>query len=318
MPRPFSQATAEQVVSVAEAAVALSDKAEAATIATFTDLPQGHTDKALELAIDMGLLKKNGNLFEASNPLCKLLRTPHDRERAAVLRIMLESFLPFTVFREELEATKDAGIAASRTKAKIDLACHREDVKDTLLSLATYSGALIVSHGGSYERDSRSMTNLLLELAVGSEEIGAAIHIIRQELSDEAANLVDHDAVIVPLATSLRHASAGGAGREAVLHAGNAVDTFLDWYAAEQGGNLQGATGINGKLDKLQQQSRLPKKLVFIGKYVGHVRNAADHGNDADIGAPWNICDATGRNFVFVAVSFIRSVIAYKAGRFEA
>lgn len=315
--RSFSQATAEQVVLVSEAVVALSPNATASTVAIFTDLPQGHTDKALKLAIDIGLVSQTGQTFSEASPLCRLLRTPHDKERAAVLRIMIESYLPFTVFREELEACNDASVAASRTKAKLDLDCHREDAKDTLLNLATYSGALTVSHGGAYERDSRSMTNLLLELALGSEEVAAAIFTVRKELGDDAANIMDHEQMIVPLATSLRHASAGGSGREAVLHAGNAVDTFLDWYGQDQGANLAGATGINGKLDKLQQQGYLPKKIVFIGKYLGHVRNAADHGNDTEIGAPWNVGDGTGRNFVFVAIEFIKSVVAKRTGRFE-
>jgi len=317
MPRAFSQATAEQVISVSEAAVALRSEANVGNIGKYTDLPQGHTEKALALSVDLGLLSENGGTYTPLSSLCKLLRTPHDKERAAVLRITLESYEPFYIFREELEATRDPTQAANRTKTRLDLDCHREEIKDTLLNLATYSGALIANHGGAYERDLKSMSNLLVELAAGSSEEGASIHTVREELGQEAAGLVDHGNVIVPLATALRHASGGGAGREAVLHAGNAVDSFLDWFAQDVGGNLQGATGINGKLDKLQQQGHLPKKLQFVGKYVGHVRNAADHGVDADIGAAWDITDATGRNFVFVAAQFIRATVAHRNHRHE-
>ena len=184
------------------------------------------------------------------------------------------------------------------------------------MNLATYSGALKAGHGNSYERDSKSATNLLAELAAGSAEDAAAIYTVREELGRLAANLVNHNEVVFPLASSLRHAS-GGAAREAILYAGNAVDSFLDWYAIDRGANLQGATGINGKLEKLQQQNFLPKKLVFIGKYIGHLRNAADHGIDADVGAAWEISQGTGRNHVFVATSFIRSVVAFRSGQFE-
>ena len=317
MPRAFSQATAEQVIAVSEASVALNPSANVNAISRFTDLPEERTERALALAVDLGLLAENAGMFTPANPLCKLLRTPHDSERAAVLRIAIESYRPFLVFREELEATNDPTAAANQTKAILDLDCHREEIKDTLLNLATYSGALIASHGNAYERDLKSMSNLLQELASGSSQESAAIFAVRQELGEEASKLVDHDEVISPLASGLRHASGGSAGREAVLHAGNAVDSFLDWYANNSNLNLAGAVGINGKLEKLRQQGSLPKKLVSVGKYLGHIRNAADHGIDTDTGAPWDISEATGRNLVFVAITFIRSVVAYKAGRHE-
>ena len=317
MPRQFSQATAEQVIHVSEAVVALRDSADVPSIAKYTDLPTTVTEKALGLAVDLGLLDENGNIYLPCSPLCKLLRTPQETEKAAVLRVTIESYEPFLVFREEYEATKDASRAATRTKTRLDLDCHREEVKDTLVNLATFSGALKVSHGNTFERDDQSMRNLLAELAARSGEEAAAIHTIRQELGDDAAAEVDHENIIRPLATALRHASGGAAGREAVLHAGNAVDSFLDWYAVETNINLQGATGINGKLDRLQQQGNLPKKLVFIGKYVGHTRNAADHGFDQDVGAAWDVSEATGRNIVFVATRFIASVLARRNGHHE-
>jgi hypothetical protein len=75
---------------------------------------------------------------------------------------------------------------------------------------------------------------------------------------------------------------------------------------------LTGATGINAKLDKFDQARKLPKKLVHVGKYLGHIRNAADHGVDADVGAPWNIRTATGLEYVFVACSFVAASIAHE------
>ena len=317
MPRVFHQATAEQVMAVSEASAALVMPADVKVISRFTDLPEEHTEKALALAIDLGLLAEDAGFFSPASPLCKLLRTPHDNERAAVLRIAIESYTPFLIFREELEATNDPTAAAHRTKEALDLDCHREELKATLLNLATYSGALIASHGNTYKRDLESMSNLLHELASGSREESAAILAVRRELGEEAFQLVDHDGVVSPLASSLRYASGGGSGRAAVLYVGNAMDSFLDWYAADRGVNLAGATGINGKIDKLQREQHLPKKLVFIGKYVGHTRNAADHGNDVEVGTHWNISDATGRNLVFVATSFIKSIIAYRANRYE-
>lgn len=311
MPRPFHQATAEQVVIVSEAVVSLSG-GDSATIAAFTDLPPATADNALNLASDMGLLSENAGQFTIESPLCRLLRTPQDGEKAAILRVTIESYEPFLVFREEHEATDNVTDAAQRTKVKLDLDCHREQVKETLLSLATYSGALTAGQGNTYERDARGLTALLDELAAGSREVAEATLTIREELGDAAAQ-VDHDHVILPLVAGLRHAAASN-GREAVLQAGIAVENFLTAVAAHHTTNIVGANGINAKMDRLRQAGHYPPKLLNVCKYVGHVRNAADHGADADIGAPWDVTAQTGRNYVFVAAMLIRSMISHRNG----
>lgn len=314
MPRPFHQATAEQVVIVSEAVVSLNG-GDAATVAAFTDLPQATADNALKLSGDMGLLSENAGNFTIESPLCRLLRTPQDGEKAAILRVTIESYEPFLVFREEHEATNNVTDAAQRTKAKLELDCHREQIKETLLSLATYSGALTAGQGNTYERDARGLTALLNELAAGSREVAEATLTIREELG-EAAGQVDHDQVILPLVAGLRHAAASN-GREAVLQSGIAVENFLTAAAAHHGTNIAGANGVNAKMDRLVQAGHYPEKLLNVCKYVGHVRNAADHGADADIGAPWNISAQTGRNYVFVAAMLIRSMLGHRAGNHD-
>ncbi len=310
MVRHFYQATAEQVVVVSEAVASLKE-GDATTIASFTDLLPETANNALHLASDLGLLSENSGEFTLGNPLCRLLRTPQDGEKAAILRVTIESYEPFLIFREEHEATNNITDAAQRTKVKLNLDCHREQVKETLLSLATYSGALTAGQGNTYERDARGLTAVLDELAAGSREIAEATLTIREELGDAAVQ-VDHDHVILPLAAGLRHAAASN-GREAVLQAGIAVENFLTAAAAHHATNIAGANGINAKMDRLRQAGHYPPKLLNICKYVGHVRNAADHGADAEIGEPWNITAQTGRNYVFVAAMFIRSMLAHRA-----
>jgi hypothetical protein len=303
------------VIIVSEAVVALSGS-DAAAVAAFTDLPQVTVDGALKLATDMGLLSENAGQFSSASPLCKLLRTPQDGEKAAILRVTIESYEPFLVFREELEATSNVTDAAQRTKAKLDLDCHREQVKETLLSLATYSGALKAGHGNSFERDAKGISALLDELAAGSREVAEATHTIRSELGADAAGQVDNDQVILFLVAGLRHAAASN-GREAVLQAGIAVENFLTATAAHHAVNIATAHGVNAKMQNLVTAGHYPLKLHNVCKYLGHVRNAADHGADANIGAPWDISAQTGRNYVFVAAMFIRSMLAHRAGRHD-
>ena len=314
MPRPFHQATAEQVVAVSEAVVSLGNSAVDA-IAAFTDLPLAIADGALRLAVDMNLLTESANQFSIDSPLCKLLRTPQDREKAAILRVALESYEPFQVFREEHDATGNVSDAAQRTKVKLDLTSHREEIKATLLSLATYSGALTPGQGNNYSQDAQGLTAILDELVAGSREIADATQTIRQEIGVDIG-LVDYALVIMPLVAGLRHAVAG-AGREAILQAGIGIENFLVSVAAHHGTNIAGANGINAKMDRLVQASLYPGKLQNICKYLGHVRNAADHGADAEIGAPWDVSTHTGRNYIFVATMFIRAMLSHRNGRHD-
>lgn len=317
MPRAFFSATAEQVVAVTEAIVASGGPADQAFVEGFADLNADQARNALSLSVDLGLLSAAGQNFEVTSPLCRLLRTPHDTERAAVIRIVLEGHQPFLVFREELEATGDPATAANRTKARLELDAHREDIRSTLLGLATYSGALKAGQGGQYERDSKSQSNMLEELASGCAEQGASIYRVRTVLGEELANSVSHENVIDPLAAGLRHAAGAGGGREAVVNAGNAVESFLSDLAGRHGIDVAGAHGINAKLIQIQRAGRMPTKLLNVGQYLGHVRNAADHGVDPEIGDAWAISDGTGLNYVFVALNFLKAVIAREANRNE-
>lgn len=314
MPRTFSAATAEQVVATVEAVVALGDSASVPLVAEFTDLSEAQAQSALALAGDLGLLDPTKDSLKELNPICRLLRTPHDKQRAAVIRIVLESYDVFTVFLEELQASGDPSAAAIRTKTRLQLNAHREDIKNTILGLSTYSGALIAGHGGQYQRDTDSFSTLVLELAAGAADQAAAIHEVRSRIGNDAANQTSYDNVILPLAAALRHAAGGGA-REAVVNAGNAVETFLGEYAARRGVDTAGAHGLNAKIDRLKNGNALPAKLVFNGKYLGHFRNAADHGNDAEIDDAWTFEEASGLNFVLVAMSYVRALHAYENGQ---
>jgi hypothetical protein len=55
---------------------------------------------------------------------------------------------------------------------------------------------------------------------------------------------------------------------------------------------------------------------VEAAKYLGQVRNAADHGVDVDpeVGAVWHIQRTTSVQYVFVACSFIASALERETG----
>lgn len=313
MPRQFSPATAEQVVGSVEAVIALGISATPARVAEVADFPEPATQAALDLAEDLGLLSSNNGEYSLANPIGRFLVTPRQPQKAHVIRIVLESYEPFTRFRERLEATGRVDEAARQTKALLDLNPHRDEIRQTLVNLGTYAEALASAGGGHYEAASGVMDNHLADLVRVVEEITDATALIRRQLGPDAVNVVSEDEVIAGLADAIMKAQ-GGDSDGSVFEAGNAIESYLERLAERQNINVQGAHGINAKLERLHQDGFLPTKLKHFGKYLGHLRNAADHGVDQEISAEWEISENSGLEYVFVACSFIAAVTRRENG----
>ena len=78
----------------------------------------------------------------------------------------METYRPFSVFRDRLSATGSVDTAAQQTKALLDLDAHREEVKDTLISLGTYTSALRAEGGGRYSASDEELSNQIQQLAL--------------------------------------------------------------------------------------------------------------------------------------------------------
>lgn len=253
--------------------------------------------------------------FESSNPLCRFLATKAQLQKATVVRVLLESYKPFVTFRERLSATGNVVDAGRQTKAAHSLPERHGDISATLLSLGTFSQAIRTGGGGHYEVATGSEENSLERLMLGCAEMAASEELIRKLVGIDAIGWISRDHVVIPLSDAMRRADAQD-GQGAITQAGNAIESFLIALASQFPTQLNG-TGINAKLEELKRAdvSKMPSKLMFAGKYLGHIRNAADHGVDADIGAPWSIRPATGREYVFVACSFIAACTALILGK---
>jgi hypothetical protein len=146
-------------------------------------------------------------------------------------------------------------------------------------------------------------------LAESAADEHAAELVVRAQLGTRAADLVSRAEVIRPLAKALVHARAGEADA-AVTEAGNAVESFLTEYGNRNSVNTATEFGINAKAAKIAAAGHLPTKLKAVSAFLGHIRNAADHGIDADIGASWGIRDETGLAYTFVACGFVTSCVS--------
>jgi hypothetical protein len=310
-----SPTTAEQVMAAIEAVVANGASAEADIVAAFLDTTPVRATAALDMAVELGLLTKQGAAYKASSPLCRYTLNPE--QKAAVLRVAIEAYTPFTKFRERLVSTADVSVAARQTKTLCQLTADRDEVRDTLLSLGTYSHALVTEGAGNYQLEVGAHANHLQVLSAACTQLMAAEGRIRAQLGPAAEQILANlrDNVIVPLADALVRAN-NRDGPGAVQQAGNAVEAHIDALAARKAVALGNATGIISKLQRFENPTRqLPAKLIHVGAYLGSVRNAADHGGDAHIAnARWKIRDATGLEYVYVACSFIAATIAFERG----
>jgi hypothetical protein len=305
-----SRTTAEHVVGAAEAAFLNGNPTTAIFISEFLETTLPNANAAIELALELGLLSTDGSTYTAEGVLCRFTAIPE--QRVAVMRILIENYRPFTVFRERLLATADLNGAARATKTLCNLPADRDVVKDTLISLGTYSRALIGEGGGNYQLDSTSLDSALRVIASACKDVVMAEGRIRSQLGPEAEAVLAplRNEVIVKLADALRRAN-GRDAAGAVQAAGNAVESHITAMAVRMTVDLTSATGIMQKLSKFGGTPRhLPRNLIHIGNYLGAIRNAADHGPDGDINnASWQIRDATGLEYVFVACSFIAATI---------
>ena len=280
----------------------------------FCDLSLNQVTNAIGLASDLGLVQEQSGQYKPASVLSRFFSSPNEQQKAAVLRVVLETYEPFLVFRERLVATNSADTAAQQTKALLDLDAHREEVKDTLISLGTYTRALNIQGGGRYEAANEPLSQELQELASACDDLVSAEARIRLQIG-QRANELDRDEVLLPLARALLKAKNGHAA-DAVTDGATAVESFLVRLGGRMGVGLAGANGIIQKLDRFRPRNNLPAKVVEAAKYLGQLRNAADHGVDVDpaVGAIWQIQESSGLNYVFVACSFISACLEIESG----
>ncbi len=249
---------------------------------------------------------------------CAIYLCSSEREcKAAILRFVLEQYEPYQTFKSRLELTGVVGEAATQTKALHNLQAHRQIISGTFCDLGTYAQSLISEGGGLYRPRAESAKGFLTILDSVIQDREAAAGQVRRRLGEEAATWVDRNTVLENLITAYQRAATASQDQRApIVHAGNAVESFLAQLTAHRGVNVQNATGINSKADVLANAGHMLSKHKFMVKYLGHIRNAADHGVDAEIGDQWAVSSNTAIEFVHVAQSLISAIVAHINNRF--
>jgi len=318
MPYEIYQTSAENVIVATDAALQKPEGVDEALVSTFLDTTRAYARDALQMARELSLLREpQTGLFIPDSKCALYLCTAVRESKAAILRYVLEQYEPYRTFKGRLALTGIVGEAATQTKALHNIEAHRQVISTTFCDLGTYAQPLISEGGGLYRpRHDDPQTYLKILDRVIQERETATIE-VRNRLGEEAVNWIDGPNVLENLITAYQRAAiAEHDPRSPIVHAGNALESFLSQVAAHHNVNVGNAHGINARADVLKNAGHLLSKHNFMAKYLGHVRNAADHGIDSEIGTQWEVSPKTAVEYVHVAQSVITAIVAQINNRF--
>jgi len=310
MPYQISQTTAEEIISATDAVLQKNIGAGINLIAGFLTTSVPNAQNAINMAVEIGLVRQNQNQeYEPLFPYASYLCTGNAQQKAAVLRFILEEYKPYKLFKSRLKITSSAPDSATQIKALLNLSADRTEICNTLISLGTYTNSIRTQGAGRYTPNTTNEYNFIRIVNEVVQNRQSAELLIRERLGEDICNWIDLDNVLNPLITSFqRAANADIDSRAPIVHCGNAFESFLVQVASYYNVNVTGAPGINAKIDQICQAHFLTTKHKNICKYLGHIRNAVDHGIDQEINQTWNISSNTSQEYVHVCLTTIRSI----------
>lgn len=315
--------TAEHVIGATDAVLLKNTiGCDSQFISSFLDVPIVVSDNALKMAEQIGLIKFDcsSNLYYPNSPFATYLVTSNDKQKATVIRLLIEQYEPYKIFKERLWVTGLVDVASEQVKTYFHLTSHRDEIKNTIISLGTFTHSLISEGAGLYrvaEIDNGQVDFLLKFDEIVSQREKAEI-IVRKMFNQNALSFMDNVETLEPIITAYQKLCTSKTdSRSPILYAGNAFESFLVNYANHFHVSLVGKTGVNSKIDAIASNTNnMTTKHKFMGKYIGHIRNSCDHGVDSEIGQSWNISERTSHEYVHVVITCINNLSNFLKGNF--
>jgi hypothetical protein len=317
------QCTAEQVIEVAETVAISAESVDAQRVADHVNHPVQTVERALSVAESLGLVTAQDGSYDAAAPYGHYFSQATETRRIDVLRFALEAFPAYRFFKQRVALHRDPLKAARETKHRFGYTNHEGEVRETLVSLGQFSGSLIYATETGYVVATSEEAEGFLAAAEQIAIQGASVEaFIRELLGEETYGYVqnEEEGIITHLRSALQKVVAGERDRSTVVHIGNACENFLVKVAREAvpAVDLSGATGVTSKAQRLEDGKVIASKHMGYMRFLGHLRNAADHGEDQDINAEWEIAPESVQLGALVLLAAIKSVSAYVlAGRAE-
>lgn len=197
-------------------------------------------------------------------------------------------------------------------KDSLDMMTSNErDVKNTLISIATYAKALKSEGANLYSFVEDVDAVGIIEAALRSANITE--NSLRTYWGENLYTFVNTSNVFAPLVEALQKTHSGTMDvRSIVVCAANAFESFLADFAVRKGVSLSGRNGILQKRDALS--AYISKKHRGMIEFVGQVRNAADHGADPDENNQvWTISNETARIYPCIIAALIKAIFSRDA-----
>ncbi len=311
--------TAEDIVAVVDAVCAKAGNANQSFIAQFTGIAtDDQVKKAIHMAVELRLLK-----YDSSNDMYlvdmflanKLVMAKTDEQKAAVMKIILEEYEPYKIFKVRYRYTNSIEMACRQIKILFNMNANERDIKNTIVSIATYAKALKSEGANLYSfTDEMDDMRLLGETYQGLFENVLAL---KNFYGDTLIAYLNETNVQTPLIEAMQKVKATSIDTKAIIvYASNAFESFLNDYAMQKNISLQGKNGILQKRDALV--SVLSKKHRGMIDYIGQVRNAADHGADNDEnGQMWSVSVETAIYYPILVATVIKNILLRDSGVIE-
>lgn len=315
MPFSIVFSTAEDIVGVVDAILAKPDNCSKAYISEFADISIVQAENALLMAQQLDLIVENADgTYSSDSFLARLIvSSRNDNHKAAIMRLVLEQYEPYVKFRKRYLFSGSLDLASKQIKAMYAMSASYKDIRNTFINIGTYSRAMINDGANAYifNQDEVSYIEILeLALKFKANDDNA----LSNQLGESLCDYLDTERVFNPLSDAYsKIQNFSNDKKSIILYAGNAFESFLQQLADENGISLAGRSGIGSKADALQ--SVLSKKHRGMINYINQIRNAADHGADANEGGRvWDISEETAQFYPLLVVSIIKDIFAYRNG----
>lgn len=310
--------TAEDIVAVVDAVVAKGHDVNIDFISEFTGIAtEDQVTKALDMAVELKMVvdESYGNYSVDSFLAKKLVTATNDDEKAVIMRMILEQYYPYTVFKTRYGFTRSIEQACRQTKILCSLSANERDIKNTLISIATYAKSLKSEGANLYSFAEEEKIYPLIESSL--MESAVAERSLQDFFGERIFDTLNTTTTIEPLFESFKKSKANNPDTRAVIvYAANAFESFLDTYAIMKSVSLSGRNGIIQKRDALS--TFLSKKHKGMIDYIGQVRNAADHGADPnENGLMWTITRETSLIYPCIVATMIKNILQRDNGSVE-
>lgn len=239
--------TAEDIVSVVDAALAGKDICDIQYISEFADISEQQVQNAIKMAVDMELLylDSSSQSYKSDSLLSHLLVSArNDLQKATIMRFILEQYKPFKSFKDRYIFTQSIDLACKQLKVLYGMATTYRDIKNTITNIATYAKAMISDGANQFVLNDDQVTYLeILDVVLKSKANDD--NALKTLLGESVYNYIDADKVYTPLSDAFSKVQNElTEGKTIILYSGNAFESFLQQIADEHSVSLAGKNGI--------------------------------------------------------------------------